>query len=91
MSMSPILGGNLFSLAFGRDVDSHISSVSAVSERWVRTVWNHDDASSIAIAAAGECTLGRDCYSSTIRVTATAALVALVLSVARLVFGRQRS
>ncbi|KAG1897612.1 major facilitator superfamily domain-containing protein [Suillus fuscotomentosus] len=75
VSLSPLVGGNIFSLLFGRNLDSHASDDDTGTH------------SSLPLARRGglpsehQCFDGRDCYVSSLYVTVTACLIALVLSV----------
>ncbi|KAF7331089.1 NmrA domain-containing protein [Mycena venus] len=67
LSLSPLVGGNLFSIAFGRNLDAHEpgeSTAAATVERFV----------------AHQCLEGRSCYVATLGLTGTACFAAILLS-----------
>ncbi|KAG2072860.1 MFS general substrate transporter [Suillus decipiens] len=75
VSLSPLVGGNIFSLMFGHNLDSHNSNDDT------RT---HPSLSLIrrgGVPSDHQCFDGRNCYVSSLYVTATACLIALGLSV----------
>jgi hypothetical protein len=83
VSMAPLLGGNLFSILFGRNLDAHVTgadsrlmdlSIPPRSPRPER-----------------QCLQGRVCYASTLVVTTFACCLALVLSLIAAWRDRQRS
>ncbi|EJD00756.1 MFS general substrate transporter [Fomitiporia mediterranea MF3/22] len=74
VSLSPLVGGNLFSLAFGRNLDAHNpptepgdSSPSTFAAR-------------AGLPAGEQCFAGRDCYVASLYLTITACTVATGLS-----------
>jgi len=72
VSLAPLIGGNLFSLAFGMNLDAHApqsQSFASSSSLAVPTVAN------------AQCVMGVECYISSIRLTIGATFVALLLSV----------
>jgi len=77
-AMSPALAGNLFGLAFGRDVDSHV-------EHRNQAVSRHPASLSLLSKrfdpSAEQCSEGRLCYTECLIMTATACTLALALSV----------
>ena len=66
LSLSPMAGGNLFSIVFGRNLDKH-------------DVTNANDQA--APFAAPRCLLGLECYVDTLYLTAGATLLAMLLSI----------
>lgn len=91
VSMAPLIGGNTFSILFGRDFDSHVPTTAPTSRsliaRWpVRSVVA--DLTSALVHARGGveepgkrlCLEGRICYVSTLRLTTAACFLALLLS-----------
>jgi len=72
VAVAPMIGGNLFSLAFGDNIDKHASqpasSDSPISGR-------------ADLPSGQQCFDGRDCYVSSLYLTIFACSVALVLSV----------
>ncbi|OJA21335.1 hypothetical protein AZE42_07120 [Rhizopogon vesiculosus] len=74
VSLSPLLGGNLFSLMFGRNLDAHAPDDDSST---------HSPLSLIKRAGPPndhQCFDGRECYVSSLYVTVGACLFALVLS-----------
>jgi hypothetical protein len=70
LSLSPVLGGNLFSIAFGRNLDSHSPS--------------NNEQSAIPRAdtpSEPQCLDGRNCYVASLHITITACCLALLLSI----------
>ncbi|KAJ7039436.1 major facilitator superfamily domain-containing protein [Mycena alexandri] len=75
LSLSPLVGGNLFSIAFGRNLDAHepgestaaVAVADAVTRRALRVT-------------AHQCLEGRSCYVSTLGLTGTACFAAILLS-----------
>ena len=84
MGVAPLLGGNLFSLLFGRNLDAHVPA-SANS-----TLTSSSDGVSLPIVdlrpraviphSGRQCFEGRVCYAGTLGITTFACMVALVLS-----------
>lgn len=68
VSLAPLLGGNLFSILFGRNLDAHVPSTT--------TTMNMPRASQ----PGRQCLEGRVCYVMTLGVTTFACVVALGLS-----------
>ncbi|KAG2365271.1 MFS general substrate transporter [Suillus spraguei] len=75
VSLSPLVGGNIFSLMFGRNLDSHASNDDT------ETYSSLSLARRSGLPSDHQCSEGRDCYVSSLYVTATACLIALGLSV----------
>ncbi|KAJ6532432.1 major facilitator superfamily domain-containing protein [Mycena capillaripes] len=71
LSLSPIVGGNLFSIAFGRNLDAHEQGESAAAAA---------AAAAAPHAAAHRCLEGRSCYVATLGLTGTACFAAVFLS-----------
>ena len=65
MSLSPVLGSNLFSVAFGRNLDAHVPP----------------DATSHLLSSTAQCLEGRQCYIDALYMTIVACIVALILGV----------
>ncbi|KAF8173853.1 major facilitator superfamily domain-containing protein [Mycena galopus ATCC 62051] len=66
LSLSPLVGGNLFSIAFGRNLDAHEPGETAAA---------------VTVAAgARQCLEGRSCYVATLGLTGTACFAAILLS-----------
>ncbi|KAI0092889.1 major facilitator superfamily domain-containing protein [Irpex rosettiformis] len=68
VSLSPLIGGNVFSIAFGRNLDAHAPS----EPQDALTLPNSD--------ASHQCLLGRECYASSLLMTIAACSTALLLS-----------
>ncbi|KAG1838706.1 major facilitator superfamily domain-containing protein [Suillus subalutaceus] len=75
ISLSPLVGGNLFSLMFGRNLDSHASNDDTETHSPLSLIRRG------GLPSEHQCFDGRDCYVSSLYVTATACLIALGLSV----------
>jgi hypothetical protein len=67
LSLSPIVGANLFSIAFGRNLDAHERDESSVD-------------AAVARVAAHQCLEGRSCYVATLGLTGTACFATIFLS-----------
>lgn len=82
VSLSPMLGSNVFSLAFGRNLDAHAphsapaqsASPSALSERMA------DIARRAGLPSSTQCLEGRACYRDSLKLTIGACCVALLLA-----------
>ncbi|KAK7053757.1 NmrA domain-containing protein [Favolaschia claudopus] len=72
LSLSPLVGGNLFSIAFGRNLDAH--------EPGETTATVQATAARAANAVAHQCFEGRSCYVATLGLTTTACFIAILLS-----------
>ncbi|KAJ6544286.1 major facilitator superfamily domain-containing protein [Mycena capillaripes] len=70
LSLSPLVGGNLFSIAFGRNLDAHEPGESTGAAA----------AAAAVRSAAHQCLEGRTCYVSTLSLTGTACFAAIMLS-----------
>lgn len=75
VSLSPLVGGNLFSLMFGRNLDSHASKDDSETHSPLSLLTR------AGLPSEHQCFDGRNCYVSTLYVTAMACLIALGLSV----------
>ena len=75
VSLAPLLGGNTFSILFGRDLDAH---VPLSTELTATNAPIHPRAS--APEPGRQCLEGRACYKNTLAVTALACVVSLILS-----------
>ncbi|KAJ7149060.1 major facilitator superfamily domain-containing protein [Mycena crocata] len=67
LSLSPLAGGNLFSIAFGRNLDAHEPAAG-------------ESTTTDITAAAHQCLEGRSCYVATLGLTSTACFAAILLS-----------
>ncbi|KAF9224559.1 MFS general substrate transporter [Gyrodon lividus] len=79
-SLAPLVGGNLFSLMFGRDFDAHapshgIRTSSSFSTRVLSSLLPRE------LPSEHQCFDGRECYVSSLKVTLVACVVSLGLSV----------
>ncbi|KAH7916644.1 major facilitator superfamily domain-containing protein [Hygrophoropsis aurantiaca] len=72
VSFSPMVGGNLFSLMFGRNLDAHAPDDSGEQ--------SHGLIQTRELPSTHQCFDGRDCYVSSLTITAVACMVALGLS-----------
>lgn len=75
VSLSPLVGGNLFSLMFGHNLDSHASNDDSETHSPLSLIRRG------GLPSEHQCFDGRSCYVSSLYVTATACLIALGLSV----------
>ncbi|KAJ7250422.1 major facilitator superfamily domain-containing protein [Mycena rebaudengoi] len=66
LSLSPMVGGNLFSIAFGRNLDAHEPPQESTAD--------------VLASTAHQCLEGRSCYVATLGLTATACFCAILLS-----------
>lgn len=73
LCLSPVIAGNLFSLAFGRNLDEHSKPLEDITEQWRRGGLPSD--------SGRQCLSGRLCYVDSVKLTIVACIVALVLSV----------
>ena len=74
VSLAPLIGGNLFSILFGRNIDAHVISASTDPKPITEAALPR------APGPGGQCLEGRVCYASTMTVTTFACLLALILS-----------
>lgn len=72
LSLSPMFGGNIFSIAFGRNLDAHSST-----ERLTHKL----NLSRADTPLEPQCLSGRSCYVTSLYITVAACCFALVLSV----------
>nr|GAT50695.1 predicted protein [Mycena chlorophos] len=72
LSLSPLAGGNLFSIAFGRNLDAHEPGETTTA----RSVW----ARAPGPVAMRQCLEGRGCYVDTLMLTAAACFLAILVS-----------
>ncbi|OSD01957.1 MFS general substrate transporter [Trametes coccinea BRFM310] len=78
VSLSPMLGGNIFSIAFGRNVDAHdtgddASPAATSAFSGIRT--------RAGLPSSHHCLQGRECYVDSIKMTIVACCIALVLGI----------
>ena len=71
LSLSPLAGGNLFSLVFGRNLDKHDATNTN----------GHSLIAKAAPLAAPQCLLGLECYVDTLYLTAGATFLSMLLSI----------
>ncbi|KAI0751758.1 MFS general substrate transporter [Daedaleopsis nitida] len=92
VSLSPMLGGNVFSIAFGRNIDSHEDDAPPTTNHTLASVASALASSLPAsagdtlsardgIPAAHHCVVGRACYVDSLQMTIVACCVALGLGV----------
>ena len=79
VSLSPLLGGNIFSIMFGQNLDAHAPSEPQESLSLLNTTMTRADTVS-SFDSAHQCLLGRECYASSLLMTTAACTVALCLS-----------
>jgi hypothetical protein len=70
LSLSPMVAGNLFSLAFGRNLDAHDSTRHVVL-----------NPPSTRVYSPPQCSLGLKCYLDSIYLTMIATFLAILLSI----------
>ena len=68
LNLSPIIGGNLFSIAFGRNLDAHALSEDGIT-------------SQLSSSTDHQCLQGRECYVAALYMTIVASVVAMALGV----------
>ncbi|KAG8809163.1 hypothetical protein FRC17_003571 [Serendipita sp. 399] len=83
LCLSPVIAGNLFSLAFGRNLDAHSRPLEDVGEMWTRGGLPSNDSSR-------QCLEGRFCYLDSIKITIFACIVAFALSIFGALRDRQK-
>lgn len=80
VSIAPVIAGNIFSLAFGKNLDSHASSPTTAESR--QSIPSHT-----ALLVRGGlpsellCYQGRECYVDSLRMTILACIAAIFLSI----------
>jgi hypothetical protein len=84
VSISPLFGGNIFSIAFGRNLDAHAPSEPQGA------IWNTNTTlieaalktrADSTLDTSHQCLLGRECYADSLLVTIAACTLALCLSI----------
>ncbi|KAI5985529.1 major facilitator superfamily domain-containing protein [Pisolithus albus] len=76
VTLAPLIGGNIFSIMFGRNLDAH-------TPREEEENTSHNVSRFVGGEISSEqhrCLMGRECYVSSLRVTLVACMVALALS-----------
>jgi hypothetical protein len=81
LSLSPMLGGNLFSIAFGRNLDAHSIIGTQIASPTTLNSTSNMIASRTAISSEPQCLEGRDCYVASLYMTTAASCLALALGV----------
>lgn len=76
LMLSSMLGGNVFSVAFGRNLDVHSTSTLNSTSRSVSSSVVRAD-----MLSEPRCSMGRDCYVAVLYVTTTACCFSLLLSI----------
>ncbi|KAG9309730.1 major facilitator superfamily domain-containing protein [Chiua virens] len=81
VSFSPVMGGNLFSLMFGYNLDTHVPAKDANSSLALRT-WSglSDILVSRELPSEHQCFDGKACYMGSLQVTLVACIISLGLS-----------
>lgn len=74
VSLAPMVGGNLFSLAFGRNLDAHAPPDPSKSETGEASLLTR-----AGLPAGDQCFAGRDCYVSSLYLTIASCAVATAL------------
>ncbi|EIW81731.1 MFS general substrate transporter [Coniophora puteana RWD-64-598 SS2] len=77
-SLSPLVGGNLFSLMFGRMLDAHDDGSAPSSSTPAPDAVLHTRA---GLPSEHQCFDGRACYADSLRITTAACCLALALSI----------
>lgn len=77
-AISPVLGGNLFSLAFGRNLDRHASGPATLMSAKQLGIGVRGG---LPDAAEHMCFEGLECYKSSLKMTIVASFAGLVLSI----------
>lgn len=80
VSISPMIGGNIFSFAFGRNLDAHAPSNDTLLPTLPVPSENSTTAA-IPEDRAHQCLSGRSCYADSLYITMVACAVALGLAV----------
>jgi len=73
LCLSPIIAGNLFSLAFGRNLDAHSRPLEDATGEWRRGGLPSD--------TGRQCLDGRLCYVDSVKLTIVACIIGFILSV----------
>ncbi|KAI0337334.1 MFS general substrate transporter [Trametopsis cervina] len=84
VSLSPLLGGNIFSIAFGRNLDAHAPAEPQDSVPGPNSTFTAASLGARAIPgsdASHQCLLGRECYAGSLLMTITACSLALCLAI----------
>lgn len=81
VSLAPMIGGNVFSIAFGRNLDAHASEGSESSLLNRALVASHIFLRDGAPSSSHQCLGGRSCYVDSIRMTLGACTLALLLGI----------
>lgn len=81
LSLAPLIGGNVFSIIFGRNIDAHTPREDMNTSRGVTRATNTADGAVLRdVLSERRCFAGQECYVSSLKVTLMACMVALVLS-----------
>ncbi|CAL1713245.1 unnamed protein product [Somion occarium] len=86
VSLSPMIGGNVFSIAFGQNLDAHAPSEASPEDSSTSLLSSTLSTTSSLFARGGlpsehQCLQGRVCYTDSIKMTIVACCFALVLAV----------
>ncbi|KAI6106166.1 major facilitator superfamily domain-containing protein [Pisolithus croceorrhizus] len=81
LSLAPLIGGNIFSIIFGRNIDAHTPHEDTNTSRGVTraTITAGGDVLRDALSER-RCFAGQECYVSSLKITLMACMVALILS-----------
>ncbi|KAI6160923.1 major facilitator superfamily domain-containing protein [Pisolithus thermaeus] len=81
LSLAPLIGGNVFSIIFGRNIDAHTPREDMNTSRGVTRATNTADGAVLRdVLSERRCFAGQECYVSSLKVTLMACMVALILS-----------
>ncbi|KAF7984876.1 hypothetical protein HWV62_10859 [Athelia sp. TMB] len=80
LCLSPLIGGNLFSLAFGRNLDAHAPSVPSAPSS-PASLFNATASPLPNVSDEPQCLDGRACYVASLQMTTLACCLALALAV----------
>ncbi|KAI6096758.1 major facilitator superfamily domain-containing protein [Pisolithus sp. B1] len=81
LSLAPLIGGNVFSIIFGRNIDAHTPREDMNTSRGVTRATNTADGAVLRdVLSERRCFAGRECYVSSLKVTLMACMIALILS-----------
>ncbi|KAI0788666.1 major facilitator superfamily domain-containing protein [Abortiporus biennis] len=91
VSLSPMIGGNIFSIAFGKNLDAHSSTASNTTtliSSSTNSTYNLTSTATSSLTSrdggdlpsAHQCLSGRQCYASSLQMTIVACCLALTLA-----------
>ena len=79
VSFSPVIGGNLFSLMFGRNLDAHVPAQDLIPSLVTR-FWSSITLVPRELPSEHQCFDGKACYLGSLQVTLVACIASLGLS-----------